>query len=98
MTTELQLDLLTGGRVPGIHAVAPAGRITFGFAEDLDEAMADALDAMLAWLTSLLGVDKAAALALASPAVSLRVTQVANGVWGVHALLPGGALGLGPGG
>ena len=92
MTTELQLDLTAGSPVPGIHAVTPAGRITFGFAEDLNEAMADALDAMLAWMVALLGVDKAAALALASPSVSLRVTQVANGVWGVHALLPEGAL------
>jgi acetamidase/formamidase len=92
MTTELQLDLTEGRPVPGIHAVTPAGRITFGFAEDLNEAMADALDAMLAWMAALFGVDKAAAMALASPAVSLRVTQVANGVWGVHALLPAGAL------
>jgi acetamidase/formamidase len=92
MTTELTLDLIASPPVPGIHAVTPAGRITFGFAEDLDEAMADALDAMLAWMSALFGVDKAAALALASPAVSLRVTQVANDVWGVHALLPEGAL------
>jgi acetamidase/formamidase len=92
MTTELQLDLTAAPPVPGIHAVTPAGRITFGFSEDLNEAMGDALDAMLAWMTALLGVDKAAALALASPAVSLRVTQVANGVWGVHAILPDGVL------
>ena len=92
MTTEIRLDLITDPPVPGIHAVTPAGRITFGFAEDLDEAMADALDAMLAWMSALYGMDKAAALALASPAVSLRVTQVANETWGVHALLPDGAL------
>lgn len=94
MTTELELELTTSPPVPGIHARTPAGRITFGFAEDLDEAMADALDAMLTWMSVLLGVDKAAALALASPAVSLRVTQVANDVWGVHAVLPDGALGV----
>ena len=88
MTTELELDLVAARPAPGIHAETPAGRITFGFAEDLDEAMADALDAMLAWMGHLLGMDKAAALALASPVLSLRVTQVANDVWGVHALLP----------
>lgn len=92
MTTELQLDLTADPPVPGIHAVTPAGRITFGFAEDLNEAMGDALDAMLAWMTAMFGLDKAAALALASPAVSLRVTQVANEVWGVHAILPDGVL------
>ena len=92
MRTEVVLDLVTGRPVPGIHAVTPAGRITFGFSEDLDEAMGDALDAMLTWLQSLYGLDKPAALALASPSVDLRVTQVANEVWGVHAVLPAGAL------
>jgi acetamidase/formamidase len=78
--------------VPGIHAVTPAGRITFGFSENLNEAMGDALDAMLTWLQFLYGLDRPSALALASPSVDLRVTQVANGVWGVHAVLPAGAL------
>jgi acetamidase/formamidase len=92
MTTEVVLDVLTDPAVPGIHAETPAGRITFGFNEDLNEAMADALDAMLAWLQSLYDLDKAAALALASPSVDLRVTQVANDTWGVHAVLPNGAI------
>ena len=92
MTTELVLDLLTGPPVPGIHAVTPAGRITFGFSEDLDVAMGDALDAMLTWMQCRYRLDRPAALALASPAVDLRVTQVANGVWGVHAVLPDRAL------
>jgi acetamidase/formamidase len=92
MTTESVLDLVSDTDVPGIHAVTPAGRVTFGFDEDLDVAMGDALDAMLTWMQSLYGLDKAAALALASPTVDLRVTQVANGVWGVHAVLPDGAL------
>lgn len=92
MTTELVLDLVTDPPVPTAHAVTPAGRITFGFSPDLNEASARALEAMLGWLQSLYGVDKAAALALASPVVDLRVTQVANEVWGVHAVLPDDAL------
>ena len=92
MTTEVVLDLVTAPAAPGIHAVTPAGRITFGFHTDLDEAMVDALDAMLAWMQALHGLDKATALALASPTVDLRVTQVANGTWGVHAVLPHGAI------
>jgi acetamidase/formamidase len=92
MTTEVVIDLVTGPPVPGIHAVTPAGRITFGFSEDLNEAMGDALDAMLTWLQADHGLDRAAALALASPTVDLRITQVANDVWGVHALLPDDAL------
>lgn len=92
MTTEVVLDVVPDPPVPGVHAVTPAGRITFGFSEDLDQAMGDALDAMLTWMRSLYGLDKAAALALASPTVDLRITQVANDVWGVHAVLPDDAI------
>jgi acetamidase/formamidase len=88
MTTRVVLDVVTNPAVPGIHAETPSGRITFGFDEDLNEAMAQALDSMLGWMQVLYGLDKAAAMALASPSVDLRVTQVANEVWGVHALLP----------
>ncbi len=95
MTTELQLDLVTDRPVPGVHAETPAGRITFGFSPDLNAAMGDALDAMLTWLQASYGVGKATALALASPVLDLRVTQVANESWGVHALLPAGAIRLG---
>src|SRR5258708_1252481 len=92
LTAEVGRGLGPGRPVPAIHAVSPAGRITFGFSEDLDEAMADALEAMLIWMQAAYAVDKAAALALASPAVDLRITQVANEVWGVHAVLPDAAL------
>jgi len=92
MTTELQLDLVTGRPVPGVHAETPAGDITFGFSPDLNAAMGDALDAMLTWLQASYGVGKATALAMASPVLDLRVTQVANQSWGVHALLPTGAI------
>lgn len=92
MTTEVVLDLVDEAPVPGIHAVTPAGRITFGFSRDLNEAMGDALDGMLTWMQSLYGLSRPAALAAASPAVNLRVTQVANDVWGVHALLSDDAL------
>ena len=56
------------------------------------EAMGDALDAMVTWMAELYGTSRAEALALASTCVDLRVTQVANQVWGVHAVLPPGAL------
>jgi len=92
MTTELVLDLVTDRPVPTIHAVTPTARITFGFDADLNEATADALGAMLTWMQSLYGLDRPAALALASSTVDLRVTQVANQVWGVHAVLPDDVL------
>ncbi len=92
MTTEVVIGLASAADVPGIHAMTPAGRITFGFSTDLNVAMGDALDAMLTWMQAIYGLERATALALASTAVDLRVTQVANDVWGVHAVLPDGAV------
>jgi acetamidase/formamidase len=92
MTTELRLDLVTGRPAPGVHAETPAGRLTFGFSPDLNEAMYVALESMLSWLQHSYQLDKGTALALASPVVDLRVTQVANQSWGVHALLPWQAI------
>jgi len=43
-------------------------------------------------MCQVLAVSRYQAIALASVAVDLRVTQVANGVWGIHALLPHGAI------
>lgn len=91
MTTTLTVDLVQGA-IETIHAETPAGRVTFGFDPDLDVAMGDALDAMVGWMQVILDVDKSTALALASTAVDLRITQVANQTWGVHALLPTGVL------
>jgi acetamidase/formamidase len=88
MTTDVTVTLLETAVVPAIHAETPEGRVTFGFDADLNQAMADALDAMLGWMQRLFDVDKPTALALASPVVDMRVTQVANHTWGVHAVLP----------
>jgi acetamidase/formamidase len=88
MTTETVIDLAAGRPVGTIHAEAPAGRITFGFDADLNVAMGDALDAMIGWMQALFGLERTAALALASTCVDLRITQVVNQTWGVHAVLP----------
>lgn len=87
MTTELVVGVDADPALRSIHAVTPTARITFGFAPALDDAMADALGAMVTWMERLFGLDRPAALALASPTVDLRVTQVANQTWGVHAVL-----------
>jgi acetamidase/formamidase len=92
MTTEAVVSVAAGRPLGSVHAETPAGRVTFGFAADLNEAMGDALDAMVTWLAALCGASRAEALALASTCVDLRVTQVANVTWGVHALLPAGVL------
>jgi len=74
------------------RADTPAGWITFGFDEDLDEAAAIAVEAMLDLLTERYGLPRLDALALASVLVEVRVTQLVNGVRGAHAILPHDAL------
>src|SRR3954449_2695329 len=73
-------------------ADTPAGWVAMGLGDDLDEAAAEALDAMLDLLGALHGLGRSDAMALASVVVDLRVTQVANQVFGVHAVLPRDAV------
>ncbi len=75
------------------RAVTPAGTLAFGFDEDLDEAMFIALEAMVSLIEGRHGLTRPEAVALASLVVDLRITQIVNGVRGVHAVLPHGALG-----
>jgi acetamidase/formamidase len=93
MTTEVVIGRAVGRPLRSIHAETPAGRITFGFDADLNAAMGDALESMVCWLQALLDLGKGAALAIASTCVDLRITQVANQTWGVHAVLPTEILG-----
>jgi acetamidase/formamidase len=74
------------------RAKTPSGWITFGFHEDLNVATADALNEMVMMIQEFYRVEKAEATALASVVVDLRITQVVNGVKGVHAILPHGAI------
>lgn len=73
-------------------AWTPGGWLTFGFDEDLDEAAALAVDAMLDLMRREHGLERADALALASLVVDLRVTQIVNGTVGAHAVLPHDAI------
>jgi acetamidase/formamidase len=92
MRTEAVVEIVRDRPLSTVHAETPTGRITFGFDADLDVAMGDALDAMVEWMCVLYDLTKPTALALASTVVDLRVTQVANQTWGVHAVLPEGIL------
>ncbi|HWO76148.1 MAG TPA: acetamidase/formamidase family protein [Bacillus sp. (in: firmicutes)] len=74
------------------RAKTPSGWITFGFSEDLNEATAVALDEMVRLMQGFYRIEKTEATALASVAVDLRISQVVNGVKGVHAVLPHGAI------
>jgi acetamidase/formamidase len=88
----LTFSLLRDVRLTTPRAETAAGHLTFGFHETLDEAMFIALDAMLGLLGERYGLARADALALASIVVDLRVTQIVNGVCGVHAVLPHDAV------
>jgi acetamidase/formamidase len=61
--------------------------ITFGFDRDLDVAAELATETMLDLIERELGTDRKHALALASVAVDLAVTQLVNDAKGVHAIL-----------
>jgi acetamidase/formamidase len=89
---ELSFRLHQGPRLTTPRALTREGWISFGFHSDLDEAMILAVEAMLDLMGELFGLERHRALALASVAVNLRVTQVVNGAKGVHALLPHGAI------
>lgn len=73
-------------------AWTPEAWLTFGFDEDLDEAAAIAIEAMLGLMGREHALERREALALASVVVDLRVTQLVNGVRGVHARLAHDAL------
>ena len=92
MMSEIRLSLVADPPLHTIHAITPSRKITFGFSENLNDAMTAALDAMVTWMTLLFEVDRPTALALASVAVSLRVTQVVNETWGIYAVLADGTL------
>lgn len=74
-------------------ARTPRSWIALGLGETLDAAMANAVEGILGVMGRELGLERRDALALASVVVDLRVTQVVNGVLGVHAVLPDGAIG-----
>lgn len=70
------------------RASTPAGFVTMGFGDTLDDAVPGALSAMLNHLVREQKLTRPEALVLASAVVSVRVTQLVNGVVGIHAILP----------
>jgi acetamidase/formamidase len=93
----LERAVLTLSLRDDLQLSVPVARIdgawlTLGLGESLDEAMASAVDAMLELMGRELGLERRDALALASVVVDLRVTQVVNGVVGVHAVLRDDAI------
>ncbi|HYP40442.1 MAG TPA: acetamidase/formamidase family protein [Chloroflexia bacterium] len=89
---ELTFHLHRDMRINTPHARTSEGWLTLAFHQDLNEAAALALEAMLDLMMEQYSVERLEALALASLVVDLRVTQMVNGVKGVHAVLPHGAV------
>jgi len=89
---ELTFDVVDDMPLTTPVANTPAGWVALGFHEDLDEALVIALESMLTLMKRLHGLERLDALALASLTVDMCITQVVNGVRGVHALLPHGAI------
>jgi len=89
---ELTFHLYPTMQLTTPHALTPAGWVTFGLHEDLNEAALVALEAMVQFLTQFCGLTRHLALGLSSVVVDLRITQIVNGVRGVHALLPHEAM------
>jgi acetamidase/formamidase len=89
---ELTLTVLAEPELDAPIAWTPDAWITFGFDVDLDDAAAAAVESMLALMARERGLDRRDALALASVVVDVRVTQLVNGVLGVHAVLPHDAI------
>lgn len=90
-TAELTLTVLDDIPLTTARADTAAGLISFGFDKDLNIATEIALYDMLSWMSQKFDLNRNDALALASVVVDLRITQIANQVHGVHAVLPHGA-------
>jgi acetamidase/formamidase len=89
---EIEVTLHPEVRLTMPRANTPAGWVTFGFHSDLNEAAAQATVEMVKWMGELYGLKAKEALALAGLVVDLRITQIVNGVRGVHAILPHDAI------
>jgi len=91
-TAQLTLDVVDEPALDWPLARIEGAWITLGFGEDLESAGIAAMGGMLALIEGELGVTGPDALALASLAVDLRITQVVNGSLGVHAVLRDDAI------
>ena len=89
---QLSLTLRDDLELAGPVARTRDSWLAFGLGERLDDAAAAAVESMLALMGRELGLERRDALALASVVVDLRITQVVNGVQGVHAVLRDDAI------
>jgi acetamidase/formamidase len=91
-SAKVTLDVRDGLDLRMPIARRPDAWIAFGFDRDLDVAAELATETMLDLMERELGSDRKRALALASVAVDLAVTQLVNDAKGVHAILRDDAI------
>ncbi len=89
---DLTFDLRDDFPIRTPHAWTPDAWLTLGLGDTLDDATYAALEAMFALMQKQYKLERLDAIALASLTVDLRVTQIVNGVVGIHAVLPHGAI------
>lgn len=90
LTGTFRLDLIKGKPLAWPRAETPTHWITLGLHENLEEAMKMAIRECVAFLSEEKGLTRVDAYALASIAVDFEVTQVVDGVKGIHAMIPKG--------
>ncbi len=83
-----QFFLRKNEKIAWPRAETPTHFILMGFDEDLDAAVQMAVRAVIDFLGEKMGLSREDAYRVASLAADLRVTQVVDGVKGVHAMLP----------
>jgi acetamidase/formamidase len=88
MTGRFRFELLKGETLAWPRAETPTHWISLGLHADLEEAMRMAIRETVSFLTRTQGLTREDAYALASIAVDFEVTQVVDGVKGIHAMIP----------
>lgn len=87
---DLTFTLIPDKTLRNLRAKTENAWITFGFGTDLTDASYESLLEMAKLIEELHGMGKQEALAMASLVVDQHVTQIVNGVRGVHSVLPHG--------
>ena len=85
---EIQVVLHKGKRQGWPRAETPTHYMAIGLHEDLNQAVKIAVKNMLDFIVETKGLSRDDAYMLMSAAMDLHVTQVVDGVKGIHAMLP----------
>jgi acetamidase/formamidase len=88
MTGRFRFELHRGNTLAWPRAETPTHWISIGLHTDLEEAMKMAIRETVGFLVETQGLTREDAYALSSIAVDFEVTQVVDGVKGIHAMIP----------